>query len=86
MQSSAIFPRVDLGEVPAAVNGALERHFPPGCGVRIIAEPGRSDYFAQVGHVPCIVSNSSRFRHLCKDNTEVCKVDFILGAKHCLAI
>lgn len=25
----------------AAVNEALEQHFPPCCGVRIIAEPGR---------------------------------------------
>lgn len=32
---------VDLGGVPAAVNGALESHFPESCGVRIIAEPGR---------------------------------------------
>ena len=32
---------VDLGGVPEAVNGALERHFPETCGVRIIAEPGR---------------------------------------------
>ena len=32
---------VDLGGVPAAVNGALECHFPESCGVRVIAEPGR---------------------------------------------
>jgi ornithine decarboxylase len=30
-----------LGGVPAAVNAALDALFPPGCGVRIIAEPGR---------------------------------------------
>ena len=33
--------RVDLGGVPAAVNAALAEHFPEGCGVRVIAEPGR---------------------------------------------
>jgi len=30
-----------LGGVPAAVNAALDALFPAGCGVRIIAEPGR---------------------------------------------
>ena len=25
----------------AVINGALETHFPAGCGVRVIAEPGR---------------------------------------------
>lgn len=25
----------------ATINTALDTHFPPGCGVRIIAEPGR---------------------------------------------
>ena len=30
-----------LGAVPAAINAALDAHFPDGCGVRIIAEPGR---------------------------------------------
>ncbi|KAI8469070.1 MAG: pyridoxal-dependent decarboxylase [Monoraphidium minutum] len=29
----------------AVINGAIHEHFPPGCGVRIIAEPGR--YFAE---------------------------------------
>ena len=32
---------VDLGGVPKAVNDALDLHFPPSAGVRIIAEPGR---------------------------------------------
>lgn len=36
---------VDLGGVPAAVNAALEEHFPASAGVRVIAEPGR--YFAE---------------------------------------
>jgi len=31
----------DLGRVPAAVNAALDAHFPPSANVRIIAEPGR---------------------------------------------
>ena len=31
----------DLGRVPAAVNAALDTHFPPCANVRIIAEPGR---------------------------------------------
>jgi ornithine decarboxylase len=35
---------VELGGVAASVNGALAAHFPPECGVRVIAEPGR--YFA----------------------------------------
>jgi ornithine decarboxylase len=26
----------------ATINAALEQHFPPGCGVEIISEPGRS--------------------------------------------
>ncbi len=25
----------------AVINTALDTHFPPGCGVRVIAEPGR---------------------------------------------
>ena len=36
---------LDLGPAPAAVNAALEQHFPAGCGVRVIAEPGR--YYAE---------------------------------------
>lgn len=30
-----------LGAVPAAINAALDAQFPEGCGVRVIAEPGR---------------------------------------------
>ncbi|KAG7667506.1 hypothetical protein Ndes2526B_g07541 [Nannochloris sp. 'desiccata'] len=46
--------RVDLGGVPAAVNSSLARHFPEGCGVRVIAEPGR--YFAEsVATLACLV-------------------------------
>ncbi|KAK9832371.1 hypothetical protein WJX74_007903 [Apatococcus lobatus] len=37
--------KVDLGGVPAAVNAALDEHFPVSTGVEIIAEPGR--YFAE---------------------------------------
>ena len=33
--------RLDLGAVPAAVNAALEAHFPSSRSVDIIAEPGR---------------------------------------------
>ena len=36
---------LDLGAAPAAVNAALAAHFPAGCGVRVIAEPGR--YYAE---------------------------------------
>ena len=46
--------RVDMGGVPAAVNAALAAHFPPGCGVRVIAEPGR--YFAEAAAtLACLV-------------------------------
>jgi ornithine decarboxylase len=46
--------RVDLGGVPAAVNAALAAHFPLGCGVRVIAEPGR--YFAEAAAtLACLV-------------------------------
>ena len=46
--------RVDLGGVPAAVNASLAMHFPEGCGVRLIAEPGR--YFAEsVATLACLV-------------------------------
>ena len=34
-----------MGGVPAAVNAALDAHFPAAGGVRVIAEPGR--YFAE---------------------------------------
>ncbi len=34
----------DLGRVPAAVNAALDTHFPPSANVRVIAEPGRCVY------------------------------------------
>ncbi len=30
-----------IGGVPSVVNAALAKHFPPGCGYDIIAEPGR---------------------------------------------
>lgn len=30
-----------IGGVPAVVNAALDKHFPPGCGYEVIAEPGR---------------------------------------------
>ena len=36
---------LDLGPAPSAINAALDTHFPRGCGVRVIAEPGR--YFAE---------------------------------------
>ena len=46
--------RIDLGGVPAAVNASLSQHFPEGCGVRVIAEPGR--YFAEsVATLACLV-------------------------------
>lgn len=40
---------VDLGSVPAAVNLALATHFPPNCGVDIIAEPCRCEGRAWLG-------------------------------------
>ena len=53
----------DLGRVPAAVNAALDTHFPPLANVRIIAEPGRCVLFAMLVtslpscllpcHLPC---------------------------------
>lgn len=46
--------RVDLGGVPAAVNSSLATYFPEGCGVRVIAEPGR--YFAEsIATLACLV-------------------------------
>lgn len=36
---------VSLGAVSAAINAALDAYFPVGCGVEVIAEPGR--YFAE---------------------------------------
>jgi ornithine decarboxylase len=51
--------RVDLGGVPAALNAALEAHFPEGSGVRVIAEPGR--YFAEsVATLGCLVYGRRR--------------------------
>ena len=45
---------VGLGGVPAAVNAALDVHFPPTTGVRIIAEPGR--FFAEgIATMGCMV-------------------------------
>lgn len=35
--------QLDLGAVPAAVNAAVNTHFPPSRGVDIIAEPGRCE-------------------------------------------
>jgi ornithine decarboxylase len=37
--------RLPFARAAAAINAALEVHFPEGCGVSIIAEPGR--YFAE---------------------------------------
>ena len=39
--SSGCFSLAGGASIPAAVGSALEQHFPPGCGVRIISEPGR---------------------------------------------
>lgn len=36
---------VMFGEIASAINSAVAKHFPPECGVRIIAEPGR--FFAE---------------------------------------
>jgi diaminopimelate decarboxylase len=36
-------------QTAGVINGALERFFPEGCGVRIIAEPGRLVYGACAG-------------------------------------
>ena len=33
--------RIDIHDIPAAVNAALDQHFPEDRGVHIIAEPGR---------------------------------------------
>lgn len=41
----ALTPARVMGGVPAAVNAALDAHFPVSGGVRVIAEPGR--YFAE---------------------------------------
>lgn len=40
--SSGCFDLEGAKSIPAAVSRALETHFPSGCGVRIISEPGRS--------------------------------------------
>lgn len=36
---------VMFGDIATTINGALAAHFPPECGVQVIAEPGR--YFAE---------------------------------------
>lgn len=43
--SSACFSLEGKKSIPAAVSRALDRHFPDGCGVRVISEPGR--YFTE---------------------------------------
>ena len=56
---------LDLGPAPAAVNAALERHFPTGCGVRVIAEPGR--YYAEgAATLACAVYGSRDGHSLCE--------------------
>jgi ornithine decarboxylase len=39
---------ITFGNICACVNTALDQHFPEGCGVRIIAEPGR--FFVAASH------------------------------------
>ena len=39
--SSACFSTETENSIPLAVNKALDAHFPEGCGVRLISEPGR---------------------------------------------
>lgn len=47
--------------VAQAINAALDVHFPIGCGVRIVAEPGR--YFAEGAATLAVVVNGVRARH-----------------------
>ncbi|XP_035213018.1 ornithine decarboxylase-like [Stegodyphus dumicola] len=44
-------PFISFEEISAVVNQALDEHFPPECGVRIIAEPGR--YFVASAFTLC---------------------------------
>lgn len=50
-----------FGAVAGAINAALDLHFPLGCGVRIIAEPGR--YFAEGAATLAVVVNGTRSQH-----------------------
>lgn len=47
--------------VAHAINTALDTYFPVGCGVRIIAEPGR--YFAEGAATLAVVVNGVRMQH-----------------------
>jgi ornithine decarboxylase len=57
-------PDAGLGEVAAALRAALATHFPPGCGVRVIAEPGR--FFAEPVGTLAVAVNGVRTRTLAK--------------------
>ncbi len=62
--------------VTDAINAALDQHFPPGRGVRIIAEPGR--YFAESAAALAVVVNGVREQLRVAAGAFVCGVVFFL--------
>ena len=81
---------LDLGPAPATVNAALERHFPAGCGVRVIAEPGR--YYAEgAATLACAVYGSRDGRNACacgcgqeKETRDYWITDGLYGSMNCV--
>lgn len=66
--------------VTNAINAALDQHFPVGCGVRIIAEPGR--YFAEGASALGVVVNGVREQLRLAVGTCVCGV-CVWGSRMC---
>ncbi|GIY35069.1 ornithine decarboxylase [Caerostris darwini] len=77
-------PYVSFEEISNVVAESLDEHFPPGCGVRIIAEPGR--YFVASAFTLCtnIIAKRETFA---EDDEQVCMYyvnDGVYGSFNCL--
>lgn len=81
------FGKVDLEGVPAALNAALDEHFPESSGVSIIAEPGR--FFAEsIATLGTLVYGRRSRPHTYEENSPIdfdyWITDGLYGSMNCL--
>lgn len=77
-------PYISFEEIAGVVNQSLDEHFPVGCGVEIIAEPGR--YFVASAFTLC--ANIIAKRDVIEEDDETCCMyylnDGVYGSFNCL--
>ncbi|GAQ82170.1 ornithine decarboxylase [Klebsormidium nitens] len=74
--------RLPFARAAAAINAALDAHFPPGCGVSIIAEPGR--YFAEAPGSLATCVFGHRGREGAEGTQEYWTNDGMYGSMNCV--